>query len=99
MLLLQDLAFRPAPTSFAPPVPKSLVSMPADRNQAPMQRPESQEDWESKKETIRNLYLDKNLPLKDLISTMSSKHSFSATERMYKRLLVNHRRGISRITL
>ncbi|KAK1594159.1 Clr5 domain-containing protein [Colletotrichum navitas] len=88
MLLVQDLIFRPAPTSFALPAPRSLIAMPADTNLAPFQRPESQEDWKLKKEIIRSLYLDENLPLEKLMSTMSSTYSFSATERMHKRQLL-----------
>ncbi|KAK2034910.1 hypothetical protein LX32DRAFT_633771 [Colletotrichum zoysiae] len=85
MLLIQDLGIRPAPSAFAPPATKTFVIPPARENGAPIRRPETQEDWESKKETIRDLYLDENLPLKDLMSIMSSKYAFSATERMYKR--------------
>ncbi|KAK1966771.1 hypothetical protein LY78DRAFT_680694 [Colletotrichum sublineola] len=85
MLLTQDPAIHRAPTVFAPPATASLVSMPAATNRASTQRPESQEDWEAKKEILRSLYMDENMPLKDLVSLMSSKYSFSATVRMYKR--------------
>ncbi|KAK1573845.1 uncharacterized protein LY79DRAFT_567478 [Colletotrichum navitas] len=86
VLLAQDLSLRPAPTSFTSSHgPSPLISMPAATNRTPLQRPEGQEHWEAKKETIRALYLDDGMPLKDLMHIMSTKHSFSATERMYKR--------------
>ncbi|WQF85332.1 Putative Clr5 domain-containing protein [Colletotrichum destructivum] len=78
--LMQGLAFRPASAS------KSLTTWPTTATGQPrVSRPESQEDWDAKKDTIRKLYLEENLPLQDVVDTMSKKHSFSATERMYKR--------------
>ncbi|KAF5507689.1 hypothetical protein CGCA056_v013304 [Colletotrichum aenigma] len=47
--------------------------------------PQSQEDWEERKEGIRHLYLERNLPLKEIRRIMYEEHSFSATERMFKR--------------
>ncbi|KAH9233856.1 hypothetical protein K456DRAFT_53372 [Colletotrichum gloeosporioides 23] len=41
--------------------------------------PQSQEDWEEKKEGIRHLYLERNLPLKEIRRIMYEEHSFSAT--------------------
>ncbi|TKW50907.1 hypothetical protein CTA1_2623 [Colletotrichum tanaceti] len=76
----QRLAFRPAPAS-APVTAWPTTATGHSR----VPRPESQEDWDAKQDTIRKLYLEENLPLQDVIDTMSKKHSFSATERVYKR--------------
>ncbi|KAK2007398.1 hypothetical protein LZ32DRAFT_662930 [Colletotrichum eremochloae] len=78
-ILPQNLAFRPLSTSVPITAPQTAL----DRPRVP--RPESQGDWNAKKDVIRRLYLDENLPLKDIIDVMSKEHSFSATERMYKR--------------
>ncbi|WYZ46164.1 hypothetical protein EsH8_IX_000389 [Colletotrichum jinshuiense] len=48
-------------------------------------RPESQVDWDAKKERLKALYLDDNLPLKEIMDVMLNQDSFLATERMYKR--------------
>ncbi|GJD00019.1 N1-acetylpolyamine oxidase [Colletotrichum higginsianum] len=72
--LMQGLAFRPAPA------PAPVTTWPTTAiGQPRVPRPESQEDWDAKKDTIRKLYLEENLPLQDVIDTMSKKHSFSAT--------------------
>lgn len=42
-------------------------------------RPESQADWEVKKERLRSLYLEDNLPLKEIMDVMLNRDSFSAT--------------------
>ncbi|CCF36823.1 hypothetical protein CH063_08300 [Colletotrichum higginsianum] len=72
--LMQGLAFRPAPA------PAPLTTWPTTATgQTRVSRPESQEDWDAKKDTIQKLYLEENLPLQDVIDTMSKEHSFSAT--------------------
>ncbi|OHW94350.1 n1-acetylpolyamine oxidase [Colletotrichum incanum] len=72
-VLLQELAFRPYPASI------SITAVTHTIGRPPVPRPESQRDWDTKKETIRRLYLDENLPLRDIIDIMSKVHSFSAT--------------------
>lgn len=41
--------------------------------------PASQDDWDVKKETIRCLYMDDNLPLYQIMALMTWKHAFYAT--------------------
>ncbi|KAK4157406.1 hypothetical protein C8A00DRAFT_11767 [Chaetomidium leptoderma] len=46
--------------------------------------PTSASDWESRKQTIRELYMDQNIILNEVIEIMITKHKFKATARMYK---------------
>ncbi|KAK1977491.1 hypothetical protein LZ30DRAFT_601143 [Colletotrichum cereale] len=71
--LPQDFKFRPFSTSLP------INTAPITINQPRVLRPESQEDWDAKKDVIRCLYLDENLPLKEIIDVMSKEHSFAAT--------------------
>ncbi|KAL3291755.1 N1-acetylpolyamine oxidase [Colletotrichum asianum] len=47
-------------------------------------KPQAISDWEKRKETIRDLYITKNLSLRDVDRIMTEKHQFSATHRQYK---------------
>ncbi|KAE9569576.1 hypothetical protein CGMCC3_g14375 [Colletotrichum fructicola] len=47
-------------------------------------KPQTISDWEKRKETIRDLYITKNLSLRDVDRIMTEKHQFSATHRQYK---------------
>ncbi|KAK3903687.1 Clr5 domain-containing protein [Staphylotrichum tortipilum] len=46
--------------------------------------PTSSSDWEARKQTIRELYMDQNMILNEVIDIMLTKHKFKATARMYK---------------
>ncbi|KAK4124781.1 hypothetical protein N657DRAFT_689193 [Parathielavia appendiculata] len=46
--------------------------------------PSSQADWEARKQIIRELYMDQNKILNEVIEVMLTKHKFKATARMYK---------------
>ncbi|KAL2173907.1 Clr5 domain-containing protein, partial [Thermothelomyces heterothallicus CBS 202.75] len=46
--------------------------------------PVSASDWESKKHIIRELYIDQNMFLNEVIEIMICKYNFKATARMYK---------------
>ncbi|KAK4233936.1 hypothetical protein C8A03DRAFT_19079 [Achaetomium macrosporum] len=46
--------------------------------------PTTPADWESKKQIIRELYMDQNKILNEVIEIMITKHKFKATARMYK---------------
>ncbi|KAK4247644.1 hypothetical protein C7999DRAFT_41074 [Corynascus novoguineensis] len=46
--------------------------------------PTNPRDWESKKHIIRELYMNQNKILNEVIDIMISKHNFKATARMYK---------------
>lgn len=41
--------------------------------------PTSSSDWESRKQTIRELYMDQNMILNEVIDIMLTKHKFKAT--------------------
>ncbi|KAK1993411.1 hypothetical protein LX36DRAFT_729957 [Colletotrichum falcatum] len=79
----QILEQKPPLHPFSISLPITAVPIALNRHRVP--RPESQGDWNAKKDVIRSLYLDGNLPLNDVMGIMSKEHSFSATERMYKR--------------
>ncbi|KAK4102303.1 hypothetical protein N658DRAFT_423852, partial [Parathielavia hyrcaniae] len=46
--------------------------------------PSSQADWEARKQMIRELYMNQNMILNEVIEIMLTKHKFKATARMYK---------------
>ncbi|KAK4186340.1 hypothetical protein QBC35DRAFT_387434 [Podospora australis] len=46
--------------------------------------PSSSADWEAKKSVIKELYMDQNQILNDVMKTMLETHKFRATARMYK---------------
>ncbi|KAH6628857.1 Clr5 domain-containing protein, partial [Chaetomium tenue] len=46
--------------------------------------PTSASDWEAKKQIIRELYMDQNMILNEVIDIMILKYKFKATARMYK---------------
>ncbi|KAK4140123.1 uncharacterized protein C8A04DRAFT_40138 [Dichotomopilus funicola] len=46
--------------------------------------PTSPGDWEAKKQIIRELYMDQNMILNEVMEIMVTKHKFKATARMYK---------------
>ncbi|KZL68692.1 hypothetical protein CT0861_03822 [Colletotrichum tofieldiae] len=79
LLFSQELALRPAPTL----VPTTIIALPeaaaVSAYKSSSFRPECPEDWEAKKDAIRSLYLEDNLPLRELMGIMSRKHAFSAT--------------------
>ncbi|KAK3290270.1 Clr5 domain-containing protein, partial [Chaetomium fimeti] len=58
----------------------SAVERPSERPMVPTSRT----DWESKKKTIQELYMDQNMVLNDVIDIMITKYRFKATARMYK---------------
>ncbi|KAH6855433.1 hypothetical protein B0I37DRAFT_423789 [Chaetomium sp. MPI-CAGE-AT-0009] len=58
----------------------SVVGRPPERPIVPT----SASDWESKKQIIRELYMDQNMILNEVIDILISKHKFKATARMYK---------------
>ncbi|KAK3693317.1 hypothetical protein B0T22DRAFT_38440 [Podospora appendiculata] len=51
--------------------------------------PKSRDHWESRKPIIRYLYLESNLPLREVMKIMRDKYHFRATIRMYKRKFKN----------
>ncbi|KAI0131880.1 Clr5 domain-containing protein [Xylariales sp. AK1849] len=55
----------------------------------PQQQWASTDDWEPHREIISSLYWDQDRPLKEVAEIMRRKHSFIATERMYKSRLKN----------
>ncbi|KAF6819432.1 hypothetical protein CPLU01_13024 [Colletotrichum plurivorum] len=48
-------------------------------------QPKDQKDWNIYETTIKGLYLGENMPLHEVIEVMRKRHSFHATERIYKR--------------
>ncbi|KZL87997.1 n1-acetylpolyamine oxidase [Colletotrichum incanum] len=79
LLFSQELAFRPFPTL----APATTIALPeaalVNFSNSSTFRPECPEDWEAKKGAIRSLYLEENLPLRELTEVMSTKYGFSAT--------------------
>ena len=44
----------------------------------------SSKKWDTHKESIRQMYIEQNMPLKDVMRTLLERHGFSASVRMYK---------------
>ncbi|KAK3321854.1 Clr5 domain-containing protein [Apodospora peruviana] len=42
------------------------------------------DDWTAAKSTIKHLYMEENLPLKEVMAIMEEKHNFRGTVKMYK---------------
>ncbi|KAI3557115.1 hypothetical protein CABS01_10354 [Colletotrichum abscissum] len=84
--------FSPFPTShqsmsFLSPSSNSFVGSPAST--ASLRRPPmAAQEWEAYKDDIWRLYMDKSHTLKDTMQIMSEQHNFNATERQYKRQLL-----------
>jgi hypothetical protein len=72
-------------SSSAPAIkPKQLPPLgyeAALRNGSPLHKTQQygKLEWESKKDTIKGLFIDLKLPLKDVMKIMSKEHNFHAT--------------------
>ncbi|EFR00511.1 hypothetical protein MGYG_03515 [Nannizzia gypsea CBS 118893] len=66
----------------------SPESFPLPRLPSPLPLPRHLPEWTSVKETIRHLYVENGLSIKELMQTMEAEHSFRATRKQYLSRLV-----------
>ncbi|KAK4663705.1 hypothetical protein QC763_610780 [Podospora pseudopauciseta] len=74
------------PFAAAPPENYMMQGNPTNTGAPPEKPlvPSSTADWEAKKDVIRQLYMDENRILNEVIDIMHRVHRFKATARMYK---------------
>jgi hypothetical protein len=62
---------------------KSSTESP-QRASMPGRQPPTPEEWEQQKSNIARLYIDQEMPLRDVMAVMEGGHGFRASARMYK---------------
>src|SRR5271170_867287 len=54
------------------------------RASMPSRQPPTPEEWEGQKSNIARLYIDQEMPLRDVMALMERSYGFRASARMYK---------------